>query len=238
MVEKGDKSIMTKVCVRQPGYLPYIGFFKKIESSDVFVFLDDVQYEKNGFDNRNKIRTSEGFMWLTVPVNYKFGQFLNEIKIANNEDWSRKHRKSIKINYQKATFFSEYWNDIGSILSQKWELLIDLNIKLIECFISGLNLTTKTIKSSELNIKKTGSEKLLEICRKLDATTYLSGELGKNYLNEQIFHDSKIQVIYEKFEHPTYRQLNKTFIPNMSILDLLFNEGPNAITILKNSKNF
>lgn len=238
MVEKGDKNIMTKVCVRQPGYLPYIGFFKKIESSDVFVFLDDVQYEKNGFDNRNKIRTSEGFMWLTVPVNYKFGQFLNEIKIANNEDWSRKHRKSIKINYQKATFFSEYWNDIGSILSQKWELLIDLNIKLIECFISGLNLTTKTIKSSELNIKKTGSEKLLEICRKLDATTYLSGELGKNYLNEQIFHDSKIQVIYEKFEHPTYRQLNKTFIPNMSILDLLFNEGPNAITILKNSKNF
>lgn len=238
MVEKGDKNIMTKVCVRQPGYLPYIGFFKKIESSDVFVFLDDIQYEKNGFDNRNKIRTSEGFMWLTVPVNYKFGQFLNKIKIANNEDFCRKHRKAIKINYQKAAFFSEYWNDIESILSQKWELLIDLNIKLIEYFISKLDLSTKTIKSSKLTIKKTGSEKLLEICRKLDATTYLSGELGKNYLNEQIFHDSKIQVIYEKFEHPTYHQLNKTFIPNMSILDLLFNEGPNAITILKNSKNF
>ena len=196
MVEKGDKNIMTKVCVRQPGYLPYIGFFKKIESSDVFVFLDDVQYEKNGFDNRNKIKTSEGFMWLTVPVYYKFGQFVNEFKTANNEDRIRKHRKGIKINYQKATFFSEYWNDIESILSQKWEFLIDLNIKLIECFISGLNLTTKTIKSSELNIKKTGSEKLLEICRKLDATTYLSGELGKNYLNEQIFHDSKMQLLY------------------------------------------
>jgi len=135
-------------------------------------------------------------------------------------------------------FFSEYWNDIESILSQKWEFLIDLNIKLIEYFISKLDLNTKTIKSSKLTIKKTGSEKLLEICRKLDATTYLSGKLGKNYLNEQIFHDSKIKIIYEKFEHPTYRQLNKTFIPNMSILDLLFNEGPNAINILKNSKNF
>jgi len=229
---------MTIVSIRQPGYLPYLGFFKKIESSDIFVFLDDVQYEKNGFDNRNKIKTSEGFMWLTVPVYYKFGQFLNKVKIANNEDYCRKHRKAIKINYQKAAFFSEYWNDIESFLSQKWELLIDLNIKLIEYFISKLDLSTKTIKSSKLIIKKTGSEKLLEICRKLDATTYLSGELGKNYLNEQIFHNSKIKVIYEKFEHPTYRQLNKTFIPNMSILDLLFNEGPNAINILKNSKNF
>ena len=229
---------MTRVCIRQPGYLPYIGFFKKIESSDVFVFLDDVQYGKNGFDNRNKIRTLEGYMWLTVPVFYKFGQFLNEIKIANNEDWNRKHRKSIKINYQKATFFSEYWNDIESILSQKWELLIDLNIKLIEYFISKLNLTTKTLKSSELNIKKTSSEKLLGICRKLDATIYLSGELGRSYLNEQIFHDSNIQVIYEKFEHPIYTQTTHNFIPNMSIIDLLFNEGPNAANILKNAKNF
>ena len=126
---------MTRVCIRQPGYLPYIGFFKKIESSDIFVFLDDVQYEKNSFDNRNKIRTLEGHMWLTVPVYYKFGQFLNEIKIVNNEEWSRKHRKTIKLNYQKATFFTEYWNDIESILSQKWEFLLDLNIKLIEYFL-------------------------------------------------------------------------------------------------------
>ena len=140
---------MTIVCIRQPGYLPFSGFFKKIQSSDIFVYLDDVQFEKNDWDNRNKIRTSEGSSWLTVPVLHKFGQKLNEIKIANNESWSKKHLKSIQLNYQKSPYFEKYWDGIKSILEKKWEKLIDLNFALIQYVNSELEIVNKTIKSSE-----------------------------------------------------------------------------------------
>jgi len=229
---------MTIVSIRQPGYLPFSGFFKKIQSSDVFVFLDDVQFEKNDWDNRNKIRTSNGSMWLTIPVMHKFGQRLNEVKIDNNKNWNRKHLNALKLNYSNAPFFSKYWGKIESILEQRWEVLIDLNYSLIDYFISELNLPNKTIKSSDLKINASGSEKLLKICQKLNTSIYLSGELGKNYLNEKIFANANIKIIYEKFEHPTYNQIYGKFIPNMSIIDLLFNEGPNALEIIKNTKNF
>lgn len=228
---------MALICIRQPGYLPYTGFFKKIQSSDVFVLLDDVQFEKNDWDNRNKIRTSEGDMWLTVPVLHKFGEKLNEIKISKNEDWNKKHLKAIQINYQKAPFFEKYWKDIKDIIDQDWEKLIELNLALIQYFNSKLKITNKMIKSSDLKINVQGSEKLLKICQILNADTYLSGELGKNYLKEEIFHDSDIKIIYEKFIHPKYSQVYKPFIPNLSVIDLLFNEGDNASDIIQKSQN-
>ena len=230
--------VMTVVSIRQPGYLPYMGFFKKIQTSDIFVYLDDVQYERGDFDNRNKIRTFEGAMFLTIPVYNKFGQKLNEVKIVNTEDWSKKHRMTIKMNYQKAPYFEKYWNSIDQILSNKWDMLIDLNLTLIEYLKSELDLTMKTIKSSELNIDSNGSDKLLQICQKLNATTYMSGEMGKSYLDEKLFSDSGIKIIYEKFHHPIYKQIHGKFIPQMSIIDLLFNEGENAKKILINSINF
>jgi len=228
---------MNLVTIRQPGYFPYLGFFKKIESCDVFVFLDDVQFEKNDWDNRNKIKTVDGPAWLTVPVLHKFGTKLNEIRIDNNQEWSKKHRKTIEMNYQKAKYFSDYWDDIESILNKKWEKLIDLNFEFITYFMKKLSITTHTVKSSELKITKTGSERLLEICKKLNSDTYLSGELGRNYLNEEIFSENKIDVIYEKFSHPVYRQIHGEFLPNMAVMDILFNEGENAANILKESKN-
>jgi hypothetical protein len=229
---------MTIISIRQPGYLPFSGFFKKIQSSDTFVFLDDVQFEKNDWDNRNKIRTAEGSMWLTVPVLHKFGQKLNEVQIVNNQDWNRKHLKSIKLNYNKAPFFSKYWNTIESILEHKWVKLVDLNYALIEYFISELKIQNKTIRSSDLKIDASGSKKLLQICQVLNGTMYLSGELGKNYLDEKIFDDVGIKIIYEKYEHPVYNQIHGKFLPYMSIIDLLFNEGEKASEIIKNAKNF
>lgn len=228
---------MTVISIRQPGYLPYVGFFKKIQTSDIFVYLDDVQYERGDFDNRNKIRTLQGMMFLTVPVYNKFGQKLNEVKIVNTEDWGKKHRMTIKMNYQKAPFFDKYWSHIEQILSDKWVKLIDLNLALIEYIKSELDLTTRTIKSSELNVDSNGSDKLLQICKKLNATMYVSGEMGKSYLDEKIFFDSGIKIIYEKFQHPIYKQIHGDFIPQMSIIDLLFNEGENAKQILTNSSN-
>lgn len=228
---------MTIISIRQPGYIPYMGFFKKIQSSNVFVYLDDVQYERGDWDNRNKIHTAEGSAWLTVPVLNKFGEKLNEVKIDNTKNWNSKHRTTIKINYQNAPFFQKYWEKIEHILNSKWEKLIDLNLTLIEFFNFELGIKTKTVRSSELQINSTGSQRLLEICQKLNADTYLSGPLGKNYLDEKIFSSASISIVYEKFEHPQYHQMRENFIPNLSIIDLLFNEGAKSKDILLNSKN-
>lgn len=228
---------MTIISIRQPGYLPFIGFFKKIQSCDIFVELDDVAYTRSDFDNRNRIRTYDGSMFLTVPVLNKFNQKLNEVKIANNENWNKKHVNSIKNNYQKAPYFDKYFDSIEKIIMKKWEKLLDLNISLIEYFYNELQLKTKIIKSSKIKINSTGSEKLLEICKNLKCTTYLSGSLGKNYLDEKLFLDSGIKVVYENFDHPIYNQIQGEFISNMSIIDLLFNEGDVSSQILSNSTN-
>ena len=229
---------MKILSIRQPGYLPFIGFFKKIQATDVFVFLDDVQYTRSDFDNRNKIRIQDDSMWLTIPIFNKTGQTLNEVKIDYSKKWVSKHKSSIEYNYEKAPYFEEYWKDIELILDKSWEKLIDLNMELINYFITKLEINTKTVFSSELNINKTGSEKLLEICKDLQVDTYLSGEFGRNYLDINLFQQENIKVIFEKFEHPTYDQTFDGFVQNMSIIDLLFNEGQNAKNILKNCKNF
>ena len=229
---------MTVVMIRQPGYLPYLGFFKKIQTSDIFVYLDDVLFSKDGDENRNKIRTFAGTAWLTVPLlRPVFGKKINEVRVANHVDWSTKHKNSIKENYKNAPYFSQYWDSIDHILSKKWTKLIDLNFELIHYFNSILDLSTKTVRSSELGISSTKSVRLLEICKKLNAQTYVSGELGKNYLDENIFQDAGIKVLYEKFHHPTYKQIHGDFVPYMCIIDLLFNEGDRSKEILASSKN-
>jgi len=214
-----------------------MGFFKKIESVDEFVFLDDVQYERGDWDNRNYIKTPEGKMFLSIPIYNNKGEKLNKVKIVNSLNWQKKHKISIETNYSKTPYFKQYWSQIDEILQKKWEKLIDLNFALIDFFNLSLDITTKTIKSSELKIHSSSTQKLVDICKKLNADTYLSGEQGRNYLNEDLFEDEGIKVIYEKFEHPKYNQIYGDFIPNMAVIDLLFNEGPNAAKILKESKN-
>ena len=230
---------LTNVIIRQPGYLPNLGFFKKIQSSDTFVFLDDVQFEKDSFDNRNRIRTKDGTTWLTVPIKRPvFKKKFNEILISNDIDWHLKHLSIIEEAYHTTPFFTTYWYSLQKILDKNWTKLIDLNIELIRYFMSALNLTTYTINSSTLKIPSNKSQKLLDICKHLDASCYISGKLGKDYLDEEIFHNSGIKIIYENFQHPAYKQIHGNFIENMSILDLLFNEGENSQKILGAAKNF
>lgn len=229
---------MKKICIRQPGYLPFLGFFKKIESVESFVFLDDVNYSKGDWDNRNKIRTFENSMWLTVPILNNSGKLLNEVEIDYSKDWIYKHKAAIKYNYENCPFFDKYWKGIEKILDKKHRKLLELNMSLINYFISILQISTKTIFSSELEIDSTGSKKLLDICKSLNSDTYISGELGSDYLDLEIFKNENITVKFEKFEHPQYSQKYSKFIPNMSIIDLLFNEGEKSIDILKKSKNY
>jgi hypothetical protein len=226
------------ICIRQPGYIPNIGFFKKIQSVDEFVYLDDVKYKRGAWDNRNYIKATGGKLLLSVPIHNNRDEKLNEAKIVNSINWQKKHKVSIENNYSKAPYFKQYWLQIEKILQKNWDRLIELNFALIDFFNLSLDIKTKTIKSSELKIHNTGSQRLLNICKKLNAEIYLSGELGKNYLDNDLFKNEGIKVVYEKFEPPKYNQIYGDFIPNLSVIDLLFNEGPNAAKILKETKNF
>lgn len=229
---------MKTISIHQPVYLPWLGFFKKITSSNVFVFLDDVQYEKNGWHNRNKIKTKDGSIWLTVPVNSTTNIKLNEISIDHTSNWLKKHKKSIYLNYVKAKFFDSIWPEFELIYQKDHELLIELNLEIIQLILKKLNIKTKTILSSDLNIMQSGSDRILEICKNLQADRYLSGIQGKNYLKIDDFKKNNIEVLFQNFQHPIYSQLYEPFLPNLSTIDLLFNEGLNSPNVLKTSSNF
>ena len=175
-------------------------------------------------------------MWITVPVIKPYKLKLNEVLIIQN-NWQQKHLMTIKTNYENSPYFDDYWKKLSSIYNKNWEKLIDLNIELIKFFMQELDISTQTIKSSDLDADGSSSEKLLNICKKLNATTYLSGEMGLQYMDEKIFKENNVQIIFEHFIHPVYNQNSNSFIPNLSILDLLFNEGNNAQNILQQSKN-
>ena len=215
------------VSIHQPDFFPYPGFFNKIFLSDVFIILDRTQFEF-GITNRNKIITPEG-TWkrISIPVknDQKFFQN-NDVKINNDMNWKEKNLDLISKSYSKSKFFDLYNTSINSIFEEKWEYLIELNIKILKTIFEWLDVKTKIIFESELNVKGTSSEKLLNICKEVKATKYVSGPGGKNYLDEKIFQKNHIDIEYQKYTPISYSQLNsKSFIPNLSILDLLFNMG-------------
>ena len=215
------------VSIHQPDFFPYPGFFNKIFLSDVFVILDRTQFEF-GITNRNKIITPEG-TWTRISVPVKNGQKffqINDVKINNDMNWKEKNLDLISKSYSKSKFFDLYNTSINSIFEEKWEYLIEINIKILKTIFEWLDVKTKIIFESELNVKGTSSEKLLNICKEVKATKYVSGSGGKNYLDEKIFQKNHIDIEYQKYTPISYSQLNsKSFIPNLSILDLLFNMG-------------
>lgn len=222
------------VGIHQPNYIPWIGYFYKILKSDKFVILDDVQYIKNSFINRNRIKTPQGAAWLTLPVYFKgnFGDNINEIKLKNELGWKDKHLKTIEMNYKKSQYFDNYFNDLKNIYDKEHEFLSDLNTDLIFFFMDCLNIKTEVIKSSQLNILGTSTERLVNICKCLEADEYLSGTGGQNYQDEQFFKENNIKLTYSDFKHPVYQQLWGEFIPNLSILDFIFNYGDKCGDIL------
>lgn len=214
-----------RIAIHQPNYIPYLGFFEKFVKSDVFVILDHVQYTKNGFQNRNKIYTHNGPIWLTVPVQYKFGVETSNIKIDNTKKWQKQHLSSISQNYSKSPHFDEIMPDLTRIFSDEWVYLKDLNESLLMYAFSILDSSKKIIHSSDLGLKCSGSDLILEICQQGHATEYYSGTSGRSYLNLDHFIDAKIDVVFQDFKAPVYKQMHGNFIPNLAFIDFLFNEG-------------
>lgn len=222
---------MTTISIHQPMYLPYQGYFNKMKNVDIFVIGDDVHYSKNYYYNRNRIKTPDGVLMLTIPLINKHGKRLNEVLIDNNSNWQKKHLNPLKNYYKKAIYFKNYIDFFEDIYSTRYETLQDLNMKTLFYLMEQLNINIPIHFTSELlkDYVSTGkTQRIIDICKKLDADVYLSGIGGKNYLDENLFKENDISLVYQNFVPREYKQLWGQFVPNLSIIDILFNEGENA----------
>ena len=226
---------MMKIAIHQPQYLPYAGFFDKMDKADMFVLLDDVQFKKNEWQNRNRIPNSQGWQWLTVPVKYKFGQKICEIEINNKTNWMNKHYQALLTNYNQAPAFKDYQSFLKNVYGKKWERLSFLNVYLIENLKKFLGIETDLILSSELSVSGRKTGRLIEICRKLKADIYLSGPGGESYLDLDEFKKAGIELKFQNFHEPVSPQVfpEQGFQINMSIIDLLFNCGKESLKVLR-----
>lgn len=213
----------------QPSYLAWVPFFQRMILSDVFVYLDDVEFSKNSSHNRNKIKSINGAITLTVPIRYSGNSSckINNLPIDNKVPWRKKHWKSIEINYSKAPFFDEFGKILyKEVYSKEWEFLGPLSIQILETVRKYLTISTVCIASSTLKIDLKNNEKLVEICRRLGANKFLVKPGTNEYHPSVFFKERGIALVYFDYNHNLYPQLYRDFIPGLSIIDLVMNFGP------------
>lgn len=223
------------VAIHQPNFIPWIGYFYKICRSDVFVILDDVQYTKNSFINRNKIKTPNGANWLTMPVIAgKLSQAINETWYFEKNKNVQKIKKTVELNYRKSPFFDEYFVPFCNCLDFDAEQVAAFNANLLFWINSQLDINTEIVLTSALpGIEGSSTDRLVAICKTLGGDRYLSGTGGANYQEEELFNANGISLTYSDFVHPVYNQVYGGFLPYMSVIDYLFNVGPAARDFFK-----
>ena len=219
---------MTKILIHQPEYLPWTHLFEKIKESDTFVFLDNVQYNRRSFQNRNQIKIRSGKKWLTIPIK-KTSRFelISNIKIDNSKNWKEQHLKIIKENYKDSPHFALFYEELENLLKNSYENLCQLNIDLIILICKLLNVKCNFIKLSNMKIKSKKSNLILDICLELNSKEYITGMGSQNYLNLDEFKKNNIIVNFLSPKNETYNQMfeNIGFIKDLSIVDKIFNKG-------------
>ena len=217
----------------QPVYLPWLGLFHKIALADQFCVFDVAQYQTKDFNNRNKIKTNTGPIWLSVPVESKdhFNKPICNVKIINN-GWNRKHIKSISLAYKKAAYYEQYFPALEAILSNEFELLSDLNTRMLELLLEQLGIRVPVTMATTYNLQGAKSDLVLDMCLKLGASDYVFGAQGRDYADVQSFLAKGVTPYFQSYVHPQYQQLHGAFEPYMSVIDLLYNEGPRSHEIL------
>ena len=225
---------MKVLVVLQPSYLPWLGFFDQLNKADVFIYYDCVQYDKNGWRNRNKIKSATGAKWITVPVKNarRSKQALLNTEIAVEHRWEQKHIKMLKEAYSRSKYLDLYMPDLEKILLKKHERLVDLIYEINAKVIGWLGIETKVLRASEFPLEGDRSHRLLNLCHSVGASAYLSGSSARSYLETSIFEKTGVSVIWQDYLHPVYNQLHGPFLSHLSIVDLLFNEGPDSKHIL------
>jgi hypothetical protein len=226
------------VSINQPAYLPWLGYFHRIAVSDLHIVLDHVQFEKNSFTNRNRLRTAAGATWLTVPVRTggRFGNLpIDGVEITDTT-WRRKHWDTMRFAYAKAPFFARHQGFFRDVYERDWPRLLPLIEPITAELCAAFAIATPRIRSSELGVAGRKAELVLNLCRAVGATTYLSGPLGRDYLDPRDFAAAGIELAFHDYRHPVYRQAFPGFEPLMAAPDLLFNHGPESGAILRGGR--
>lgn len=226
------------VVVLQPGYLPWLGFFDQLHRADVFVYYDDVQFDKHGWRNRNRVKAPTGEpQWLTVPVRHKGLDWprILDVEIDNRTPWARKHLGTLRHFYARAPHVGRYLPELEKLLVRGWERLVDLDIAVVELITGWLGFERSMLRASELGIGGDQSERLLAICRHLGANRYLTGDSARAYLDTALFERHGVEVAWQHYEHPVYPQQHGAFVPYLSAIDLVLNCGDASLGILTGS---
>lgn len=223
-----------RVGIIQSCYIPWRGYFDFIDDVDLFIFHDDLQYTKGDWRNRNKIKTPRGLVWVIVPVHYKStSQLICETIIDYSQRWIKKTINQMADNYQTSPYFKTYSDEFFNILNQKYETISQLNININNWIMQTLNIKTEIRISSEFHPVGSKTDRLIDILKKVGATSYLSGPSAKDYIEVEKFKEAGIGLEYKVYEYQEYPQLHGPFEPHVSVLDLLFNCGPDSRKYLK-----
>lgn len=223
-----------KVVILQPSYIPWRGYFDQIRSADLFIFYDDVQYDKHGWRNRNQIKTVNGKQWLTIPVHTKGvtqGIPIMDVRIDHNKPWRKKHLKSLTYAYTKAPYFQEYLPWLESIYSRQDEFLSEFTISTTKEIAKLLGITsTKYMRSSEIeNVDGQKTDRVIQILQSVGAKHYISGPSAREYIDISAFRDAGISLDFMEYNYPEYEQLHPPYDPFVSILDLIFMQGKDSL---------
>jgi hypothetical protein len=226
---------MTTVAILQPGYVPWLGFFDQMRRADHFVYYDDVQFDKHGWRNRNRVKGPKGPEWLTVPVRHtgRADQLILETEIVDDAPWARKQIKTLRQLYARAPHLEPYVTELAAVIERPWRLLADLDYAVIDLMRRWLGVTTPTYRSSQIGVGGGKVERLVNLCRHFQAARYLTGDAARDYLDLGLFAAAGVDVIWQDYKHPAYPQLHGDFVSHLSALDLVFNCGADSGEVLR-----
>ncbi len=231
-----DQSTPMKVAIHQPQYLPWLGYLDKVDSADLFILLDTVQYKKHEWQNRNRIRVKDGWQWLTVPIIDRFPERIDQVEINPSADWQRKHYQALRLHYAKAQFWEPLGPDLLGLIERPWTRLAELNCAALHLLCRHLGITTPRVLASSLTAREEPTDRLIDLCRVVGGSTYLAGQGGADYMNLDRFRDSGIGLEVQAYRHPTFPQRYQPFVSHLSVIDLLFNCGPESLEIIRSGR--
>ena len=228
-----------KVAIHQPQYMPWLGYLAKWAAADLLVFLDTVQYEKNGWQNRNRIKTATGARWLTVPVHARLGTPISAVEVDGAQPWRARHLRAIEAAYAGAPHLERHRAALRALYAADWPRLAAVAVATAEWLARTAGITTPARLASALGVDAAEpSERLIALCRAVGADTYLAGRDGAKYMDRQAFARAGITVLFQEYKHPEYAQLHGEFIPFLSGLDLLLTHGDDALAILRSGDSW